>query len=390
MSEIKKPKKYINYKFVGCDEKQFKNVLKYLTDPTKILTLTKIETKSPMDQNSCWFNAYYKVDKTKVHIWCKRKDLGKDSGYYHYIFRLDGDETIITNGKVAYATLKKYAPNIPDLTTDPFYGYKQLDDGNYVWSDSISLCSAVIGFNEKLTNNRYHDCYGYDINSAFTFAMLNDMPDTSKHPREFDYVKDGEIGFDYDDDGNFTCLTKGHYARFIYPLMPTPFKRFADVWYNKKKNAKTPEDKQKAKNILTHSVGYLQRKNPFLRAAIIYYSNQYIQSFIDENTLYWNTDSIVSKTRREDIEKNIGTELGQWKLEHTGDFAYKGLNYQWNKDVPPIRGIPKKWFAQGFDILKDEVPSQGNIYELDETKADQNKLVLRRVKNEIQSKKESK
>mgnify|MGYP003288864496 CR=1 FL=1 len=39
---------------------------------------------------------------------------------------------------------------------------------------------------------------------------------------------------------------------------------------------------------------YLQKTNPFWRSIIIHRCNRYVQSLIDENTIYSNTDCIVS------------------------------------------------------------------------------------------------
>ena len=116
------------------------------------------------------------------------------------------------------------------------------------------------------------------------------------------------------------------------------------------------------KNIMNMAIGYLQRVNPILRTFVLDYANKRVKSFINDDTLYCNTDSIVSLTRRFDIEENLGDGLGQWKLEHFGDFAYKGFCYQWNKSIPSYRGVSKSWFKPDFDILVDELPECGNLY----------------------------
>ena len=110
------------------------------------------------------------------------------------------------------------------------------------------------------------------------------------------------------------------------------------------------------------AVGYLQRVNPILRTFVLSYANERIKSFVDENTLYSNTDSIVSLVQRPDIEEHLSNEIGDWKLEHQGDFAFKGFCYQWNYNAPSYRGISKAWFKPEYDILKDELPKHGNKY----------------------------
>ena len=215
--------------------------------------------------------------------------------------------------------------------------------------------SPLLWKNDKYDGTR-HFAIGYDVNSSYSFAMLKDMPDTSVEPRMGD-VKEGEIGFSLDGTPKF----KG-YSNWIFPLMESPFKRFVEKYYEMKKNAQTPEEKNKAKGVLNYSVGYLQRVNPFLRSTIIYYANEMIKNLINEDTLYCNTDSLVSLSPRTDIQ--IGTNIGDFKVEHTGMFAFKGFNHQWDNEVS-YRGIPKSWFKEDFDILKDEPPSLGNIMEFD-------------------------
>lgn len=77
----------------------------------------------------------------------------------------------------------------------------------------------------------------------------------------------------------------------------------------------------------------------------------------------WNTDSIISLVKRDDLE--LGSEIGQWSIKHQGEFAYIGSTYQWNDEIPGWRGIPKAWFPKGFDILKDEAPDRCNPYLFD-------------------------
>ena len=155
------------------------------------------------------------------------------------------------------------------------------------------------------------------------------------------------------------------------PAIESPFKHFVEQYYAKRKKAKGIE-KEKIKQILNYAVGYIRRKNPFIHSCILSRSRYYIESLIDENTLYSNTDSIVSKERRLDLEKLIGTEIGQFKVEHKGSFAYTGSGYQWNYESPSIRGRSKEWFKNaypnGFDILKDEIPFMANKYEYNKEK----------------------
>ena len=260
-----------------------------------------------------------------------------------------------STGMEAYKTLQRYykIPAVADKT------------------EAYFSVSGILYANPKYNGTRKY-AYGYDMNSAFSWGMLQNMPkDTEKGPIAFSRkVKDNEIGFLADG----TLALKGEYAAYLFNSEESPFKRFVEVWYNKKKNAKTPEDKVKAKDILVMSVGYIQRKNFWYRAAIIGYCNRLIHSLIKkypEDILVSNTDSIISTCRIPEIEANLGQEIGQWKFEHEGNFAYIGLNYQWDFCVPTYRGIPKSWFKQfkdKYDILRDGLPPMANYYEYNKKK----------------------
>ena len=132
------------------------------------------------------------------------------------------------------------------------------------------------------------------------------------------------------------------------------------------KNAKTKAEKRKAKEYLNFCVGFLQNRDPYTRAQIVGLANDLILSLIDENTLYCNTDSIVCLKEREDLK--LGEDIGEWKIEKKGLFAFKGFNYQWDFDPPSIRGKTKSYFDSGWDILKDDLPVCKNMYYFDPIK----------------------
>lgn len=216
--------------------------------------------------------------------------------------------------------------------------------------------SPFLWNNEKYDNKRTPNCISYDINSSYAYAMCQLMPDTSKPPMQ-KHIEDGEIGFD--SDGNILPL--GYFSFYVFKLMESPFKHFATYYYEKKKKTKGFAH-QRAKDILNLAVGYLQRKNPYLRAAIVGYANERIKSFMDENSIYCNTDSLVSTKERPDLV--LSDKMGDFKIEHKGDFAMIGMNYQWNNENPKYRGVPSKWFLDGYDLIKDGVPQNRNDYEL--------------------------
>ena len=232
--------------------------------------------------------------------------------------------------------------------------------------------SPLLWYNERYNGTR-QKAIGYDINSAYAFAMMGPMPDTSVKPRS-GIIKFGkEIGFrevlNPKRKNEATMLEVVYEGRCgtIFPLMDTPFKGFVEHWYGIKSRAINSKEKNKAKCVLNYAVGYLQMVNPYLRATIVCRCNDLVKRLIDPNTtLFCNTDSIVSTVPIEGIK--IGDGLGEWKVEHTGEVAYVGNNHQWNNDPPSYRGISKRWFQKNWDILKDKPPKCGNVWEFDKEK----------------------
>lgn len=284
-----------------------------------------------------------------------------------YIFNLNNEETFASSGLRCFTEFSK-AFKLPKAST---YGQKELNNwyneekGNYVCS-----ASPIIGFNPRYENTVIEDCWEYDLNSAYSSAMIDTMPDLY-HPRwEMDQkVKPGYIGFYIDD--RLTMVEPGLYADVTFPIIPTPekLKEYIKKWYNIKSTS-SGIAKQEAKAHLNLPIGYTQRYNPFLRSYIVHKCNSQIIELIDEDSLFWNTDAIYSKKRRTDLE--IGNKIGQFKEIHYKKVRYIGNVYQLDDELPVYRGIPKAWFkrfneiyGRPFDILKDGIPEAANLYEWD-------------------------
>lgn len=239
--------------------------------------------------------------------------------------------------------------------------------------NEFGSASAILGYRPGVADHQRVLAYSYDANSAYGWGLKQPMPDTREMVGAYDIVREGQIGFTFDEEDKIPgfqttesvglkMVREGGMAEYIFNLMDSPFKKFADTWYERKANPKNPEEKAKAKQMICYSVGYLQRVNPFLRAAVVEYTNEYIRNLIDDNTIYINTDCIISTKPRIDIP--IGTKMGEFKQDHTGLFAHDGFNYQWDLELPTYRGVPKSWFDAGWDILKDPLPGNKNVYEL--------------------------
>lgn len=313
---------------VFCDMKEINEHLKYCRNYRRIV-YDKYVLNTPLG-----INAYIEDRETWFTLTYKKGDI---AATYH--FRKDGAEkSQFINGAEAFRILSEYY-KVPKFDYD------------------VGSAKPILWKNDKYECKRVN-AISYDINSAYSYAMLKPMPDTSVEPR-CGKVKPGEIGF-VDDDG-LKAVFSG-FCLWVFPLMESPFKRFIEHWYEEKKNGNP-----KAKGVLNYSVGYLQKVNPFLRATILTYCNNLIQSLIDtyDDIIYCNTDSIVSLTPK---DLPIGKEIGEWKVEHEGLFAFNGFNYQWDFEPPHYRGKSRKWFKKGWDILKDDLPISGNVYKYDKGK----------------------
>lgn len=265
-----------------------------------------------------------------------------------YICRLDTDEVPIQQieGGLAYKYFKKYV-NLPEL--------------DWVKDSKLNITARqVTEWNERF-KGIWNYAYYYDINSAFPSVMYEEKywPDTSVMPRS-GIVEENEIGFvNY---GDYTYIADaGDRADWIFPRCEIPgMKIFAEHFYEKKRKAKDEKEKLKYKQIMNFAIGCLKHHNPFIRVYIIEKCNRKMNKLIEDNKdifLYANTDAIVTL---KPINVKIGTELGEFKYEE-GKFAYIGFPYQFNDKIS-YAGVPNKWFPEGWDITKDDIPFKGNKY----------------------------
>lgn len=283
------------------------------------------------------FNCYLNVGPMYCELWY----MALDRKYKYLCTRFDGEVNPDTyTGMDAWRILNRYT-KVPVMSNE--------------FIEVAPSAKPLLWYNPKY---EYKDlnAYCYDVNSSYSWAMMQPMPDTTKIKYRC-IVGKNEMGFDL--DGNI--VTEGKPANIVCPLIESPFKLFVLNWFYKKLIAKDKAAKVNAKAILNFSVGYLQRKNPLLRSAILYYANKHITDFVDQNTICCNTDSIVSLVPRPDLK--IGNDLGEFKLEHKGHFAYIGYTQQWyDEGEIKYRGVPKSWFTYDWDLLVDDIPTSNNKY----------------------------
>ena len=317
-----------------------------------------IQYRKKSDSEYLGYKAFIWQDKTSLYVLAKFGGVAKK---YKFALIPETNDLKIS-GALAFRVLSQYV-KIQRVPNPSKYG-----------------TSAGILYKNKRFHNMRIKAYAYDINSAFSTQMLKPIPDTSTL-KEWSYVGENQIGFiprvEEDSRNQILDITfeKGRFCRYVCDLIESPFKKFVENYYKKKKNAKTLEERKKYKDMLNFAVGSIQNYNPFIRACIIGRSNMYIKQFIDKNTIYANTDSIVSCVKRPDIEELVGDEIGQRKFVRDGDlFAWKSesYNYQWNLETPKYRGVPKSRFAtfekvnaRKFDILIDEVKDTSSFLMFD-------------------------
>ena len=347
---------------------EMNGVLKYISE-NKSVYLRKKKDDEYFATSKCWIN----VESRNMTVLYK-DDTGKPK---FFAFDLaEGNVHNKINPGLALSTLGKYykIPEIKELYPEIAYLCQPADCIDDKGRSGMKV-EPLLMFNRKFESKRTY-AYCYDMNSAYSWAMLQDLPDTSQGLRVNDVVGENEIGFysyrgeniNGDVTSSYILAQPGDYAHFIFPRMKSPFGKFVNIWYNKKVNAKDAEEKLKAKEMLNFCIGCLQNHNPFIRCAIVNYCNNRITDIIAKERkkgndfLYANTDC-VTLTKPIDYV-TIGNDVGQWKIKE-GYFAFRGCNYQWDLEIPTYRGIPKKWFPEGWDILKCPLPKSNNNYIFD-------------------------
>ena len=267
--------------------------------------------------------------------------MNKGKSTYQYHFNLNGENKILVNPRVVYSTFKKYV-QFKDI--DNPYGYSS---------------NGILFYNDKFDGKT--KAYSYDLNSSYSNAMINcDYPDMDKFVGTRMRVGEDEIGF-VDVLGNVRVVEKGELAEYVYKKLPCSDKlyygmmKFVMHYYRMKKNAKTPDEKMKAKDFLNFSIGCLQNHNWMFRTCILSYANKIITDLIEKyekHVIYCNTDNITLDIP---IELDIGKNIGQFKVEHENEFVKKkGSAIQWENKLI-YRGITSSRLKDDFDLLTDEL-----------------------------------
>lgn len=289
---------------------------------------------------------YYKLISTNYHIYV---------GSVEYVFSAIGKKIILPPRPCEIGKKLKKESGYHMIDQDEnkelfnfingyFTKYTTTDGGT---GTKAQYKDFAIANGYHYINEHYKDkplkVWSYDINSAYPYAMLKPMPDTTK-PYYNTTIGEGQVGF----RKNGTVITAiGLKADVVFDLIDSPFKDYVLKYYKLKKEDK--EKKAYYKSYLNIATGLIAIHNPFIRNMIIYHSNNYIKSLMDEHTVYCNVDSIYSIMPRYDLP--IGNEIGQLKLEHENeDFIY--ANVMWYK----IGNEVHKPGMSGLEDLHDKTP----------------------------------
>lgn len=310
------------------------------------------------------YSKYAIVKENDSCIWIETKYYENKYKATRYICNLNEDNKPYIRGMQAFNKLQQYCfKAVPAMKYEWDRLNKMYDKetGRYV-------CSAapIIGFNPDYEKQELHDVWEYDLNSAYSSVMLDKVPYVNE-PHFYTKVKKGQVGFYLTDKLEMTEEV-GAYAEVVFDLieLKPEQKKYILNLYEQKETAVDELDYNSIKLILNAGIGYYQRWNPFFRAYIVHKCNELIKSLQDDDTILWNTDAIFSLQRRPELA--TGAQIGQFKETYIKRFAYIGNNYQTDYDLPKYRGIPKAWYPDGWDILKDPVPKRCNKFIFDRDK----------------------
>jgi hypothetical protein len=195
------------------------------------------------------------------------------------------------------------------------------------------------------------------VNKAYAAAFLGDIPDTTVE-KKVKIIEEGEIGFGFlPDSDELDLLEVGDFSHHVFPaIRPEGIQKFIKRYTRKEKD---PVLAKRGKDMINFVTGQMQNWNIYVRAAIVCRARKNVERLMDGNTLYSNTDSIVSAVERNDIP--LSDRIGDFKIERRGSFFYSGAgSYLWDvngKRIEKTKGKIHNTYHIDWDrgcIEKDE------------------------------------
>lgn len=208
------------------------------------------------------------------------------------------------------------------------------------------------------------EAYEYDLSEAYAQMLRLPLPDL-KTARYDAKINEGQVGFYAIGPYLYCSFEVGKDCQYVFDLMDSPYCKWLDGIDKKIKKATEKSQVLELKSLYRYAIGDLQNLNPFWRCIVVDRCNQLVMKYVDKNTVYCNTDSIVSITRRLDIEND---QEFKWSLKREKEifkWQRNKMNYQWNLEVPMYKGPYKraieyfnKTHDRKWDILVDGIPEQ--------------------------------
>lgn len=331
--------KHIRTKKIS-DVNEMNEILKEVSDICSTIFYNKFDSKV---DNLKW-NAYIEDDDYKIKVTYKpfKKAIT-------YVFDKDGKYQTKTEPKNAVSQMSR--------------AYKIERVQEILNIDPVDITAAVpLYYKNMKYDGKAVNAYEYDLSQAYAQMLRLPLPVTSSLKRNAKLVK-GQIGFININNDLLLIEEEGIECDYVFDSMESPYIKWIDNLLNRIAKENNKNDKDDLKNVYRFAIGDLQNLNPFWRATIVGRCNNLVKSYMDENTIYCNTDSIVSTVRRLDLEN----DKFNWKLKRENEvFKWqKGrCNYQWNLEVPVMKGPLKRYVEyynqvhnKPWNILTDSIPS---------------------------------
>lgn len=311
-----------------------------------------------------------------------------------FVFDLDGNqlsEQTVINACSQLAKAHKYE-DVEEVLGIKYDKKKAVDGKPKGYRESIGSATPFKYYNKNYYNKDVK-AYEYDLSSAYLQVLAKLRLPKLNTLRCNTFIGPNQVGFfqvNATRTGNKLGFSykQGTYAQWVFDLTDdAPYAAWATKTLAKLSTMSKGIEKDKIKNVPRYAVGQMQNHNPFIRCLVVDTCTKLIKSLMDENTIYSNTDSIVSLTQRPDIENYTDYKFHTDSKHYNARFYMiqdgDSIIYQWNDEIPKASGLKKRYIerynrehADNFILGTNEMPAKTNktLYEV---AFENNKLVLK-------------
>ena len=328
---------------------------------TKIVKLNDVEA---------FRNVLKKVKKTCLNIYFRKRNFYEDicqnayieekDTYYRVTFK-PGKKAITYEFDKDGAYLIQLMPKEAVRRMSIAFKIQRTLEIMHIHPSKIESAKPILYKNEKF-NGVAVEAYEYDLSEAYAQMLKLPLPDlnTVKYDAKID---ENQVGFYALGEYLYCSFEKGKECQYVFDLMPSPYVKWVNRIDNKIKRAINKNEVKELKSNYRYAIGDLQNINPFWRCIVVERCNQLVLKYKDKNTVYCNTDSIVSTVRRLDIENDNNFKWALKREKEIFKWQKDKMNYQWNLEIPKYKGPYKraieyfnKTHDRRWDILIDEIP----------------------------------